>query len=253
MNIVTGESLSFNLYREIYIYIVPGIWFVSATTFVLILLGVNIPLEFLQYVSGKQDENLNLIYLLTLLFIFIILCLAIGHGLYGVSVKLFSIIMRMNLPCITSLKLKQSAIIDIIKTDKRLSFLVTRLESYGIHLNQIPAYLILDQIELIRNHLLHLKYLDRYGTLSAMNRSLATSSILIFMINVVTGIASNISFESYWIYMGVAFAIFSLIFSYRYIKLEEEFVDRVILSFLVLDIIAEFDIKLEDNASFKNN
>lgn len=242
MNSVREESLSFNLYRELFIYVVPGIWFVVNLFLILELAGINIPLKFLEYVSGKQDENLNLVYLIAIFFTFIVLCLVMGHAIYSIGVCLLDKFSRVNLPCVKRLNYKRDIILKIIQRDYRIRPLVYKMSDYDISLNSLPAYLILDQIGLIRNELLHMKYLERYGTLTSMNRSLSTASLLLFFIGILV-IAiphKDKNFFGIFIFIVLAFS-FSVVFLYRTVRLEEEFLDRILVSVMVLDIINNFE------------
>lgn len=233
----TDSFTSFNLYRELYIYIIPGMSFLIPLIFMLYDIGISIPLDYIIY-SSKQGENVSLIFLIAVFFVFIVLCTIIGHAFYNLSsitMKIFYMISRKSYNEISQ---KKDIIRKIIEYDPTFETFREDIHNYKVEINSVPIYLIIDEVDLLKNSDIHLRYLDRYGTLMSMNKSLSFSFFLLTLIDVSIILTQYLS-QNYAENMLVLFVLLvvfttlSLVFMHRTSILEKDFWDRLIITFLI--------------------
>lgn len=146
-------------------------------------IGVSIPLDYIIY-SSKQGENVSLIFLIAVFFVFIVLCTIIGHAFYNLSsitMKIFYMISRKSYNEISQ---KKDIIRKIVEYDPTFETFREDIHNYEVKINSVPIYLIIDEVDLLKNSDIHLRYLDRYGTLMSMNKSLSFSFFLLTLIDV---------------------------------------------------------------------
>ncbi len=268
-------SISFNIFRDLYIYILPGFFLICLVSITFLILNLSyyneekVILFFKDLIKNFITYLSNLKSLTTILFFFFLLTLflsyIIGHIIFLISQMIYSLLQDFLLSLgiqpfynyIYQIKKKKQLIDDIGKMCFLFSLKKCNnldITFYEKLIKSIDNYLLIDEWNLLYSYVLHMKYLERYGNMLSFTKSIFTAILInlliIMIIKSFAQVETNSIFNIY-IFLQIILSIFLYT---RILSLEQEFLERLLSTFIVInEKNKEKELKDKEIEIYNNN